>query len=100
MVSVQKWPFLKVLFEPIKGQENVFNDILDLKNAFLSCKNKKLKKSKNGHFSKGVNRWFLSRKELIKNYYWNLCKISGENYYANIGKIYYDNLGKNLGKNY
>ena len=33
------------------GQENVFNDILEWKNAFLGYKNKKFKKSKNGHFS-------------------------------------------------
>ena len=29
------------------GQENVFYDILEQKNAFLGCKNKKFKKSKN-----------------------------------------------------
>ena len=34
------------------GQENVFYDILERKNAFLGCKNKKFKKSKNCHFSK------------------------------------------------
>ena len=34
------------------GQENVFYDILERKNAFLGDKNKKFKKSKNGHFSK------------------------------------------------
>ena len=34
------------------GQENVFYDILEQKNAFLGNKNKKLKKSKNWHFSK------------------------------------------------
>ena len=33
-------------------QENVFYDILEGKNAFPGCKNKKFKKSKNGHFSK------------------------------------------------
>ena len=43
------------------GQENVFYDILERKNAFLSYKNKKLKKSKNWHFSKGVNPWFRSK---------------------------------------
>ena len=43
------------------GQENVFYDILERKIAFLGSKNKKLKKSKNRHFSKGVNRWFCSR---------------------------------------
>ena len=33
------------------GEENVFYDILERKNVSLSCKNKKLKKSKNWHFS-------------------------------------------------
>ena len=41
------------------GHENVFYDILvQQKNAFLGYKNKKFKKSKNWHFSKGVNPWF------------------------------------------
>ena len=40
------------------SQENVFNDILERKNFSLSYKNKKFKKSKNWHFSKGVNLWF------------------------------------------
>ena len=43
------------------GQENVFYDILEQKNAFLGYKNKKLKKSKNWGFSKGVNPWFSSK---------------------------------------
>ena len=43
------------------GQENVFYDILERKNAFLGNKNKKFKKSKNWHFSKGVNPWFCSK---------------------------------------
>ena len=33
------------------GQENVFYDILEQKNAFLAYKNKKSKKLKNWHFS-------------------------------------------------
>ena len=43
------------------GQENVFYDILEQKNAFLGYKNKTFKKSKNRHFSKGVNPWFCSK---------------------------------------
>ena len=39
-------------------QENVFYDILERRNAFLGYKNKKLKKSKNLHFSKEVNPLF------------------------------------------
>ena len=33
------------------GQENVFYDVLEQKNAFLAYKNKKSKKSKIWHFS-------------------------------------------------
>ena len=43
------------------GQENVFYDILERKNAFLGYKNKKSKKSKHWHFSRGVNSWFWSK---------------------------------------
>ena len=47
MVLVQNWSFLHVFSFGKRGQENVFYDILERKNAFLWCKNKKLKKSKN-----------------------------------------------------
>ena len=40
------------------GQQNMFFDILERKNAFLGYKNKKFKKSKNWHFSKVVNSCF------------------------------------------
>ena len=52
MVFGQKWSFLELLFLSKKGQENVLYDILERKNPFLGYKNKKLKKSKNCHFSK------------------------------------------------
>ena len=38
------------------------------KNAFLSYKNKKFKKSKNLHFSKGVNPWFWSKNVHFSNF--------------------------------
>ena len=41
--------------------DNVFYDILERKNAFLGYKDMKCKKSKNWHFSKGVNTWFWSK---------------------------------------
>ena len=47
MVLVQNRPFLHVFIFGNEGQENVFNGILEGKNAFLRYKNKKLKKSKN-----------------------------------------------------
>ena len=47
MVLVQKRPFFNLSFLGNKGQENVFDDILERKNACLGYKNKKFKKSKN-----------------------------------------------------
>ena len=55
MVLVQKWPSFQNFFLRRIGQENVFYDILERKNAFLGYQNKKFKKSENWHFSKGVN---------------------------------------------
>ena len=51
------------------GQETVFYDILERKNAFLGYKNKKFKKSKNWHFSKGVNPWFWSKNGHFSNFF-------------------------------
>ena len=53
MFLVQKSPFFQVFFLGNRGQENVFYDILERKNAFVGHKNKKLKKSKNSQFSCG-----------------------------------------------
>ena len=46
MVLVQKLSIFAFFFRNI-GQENVFYDILERKNAFLGYKNKKFKNSKN-----------------------------------------------------
>ena len=51
------------------GQENVFYDIVDRKNAFVTYKNKKSKKSKNWHFFKGVNPWFWSKNGRFSSFY-------------------------------
>ena len=69
MVLVQKWPFFQLFFLGNIEQENVFYDILERKNAFLGYKNKKFKKSKNWHFSKRVNRLFLSENWFFSNFY-------------------------------
>ena len=61
MVLVQNWSFLHVFILGSIGQENVFHDILEAKHAFLGCKSKKLKKSKNWGFSKRVSPWFWSK---------------------------------------
>ena len=61
MVLVQNWPFLHVVILGNIGQENVFYDTVERKNASLACKNKKLKKTKNWDFSKGVSPWLWSK---------------------------------------
>ena len=52
-----------------RGQENVFYNIVEQKNAFLGYKNKKFKKSKNSHFSKGVTSWFWSKNGHFSNFF-------------------------------
>ena len=61
MFMAQKWSFLQLLFLEIIWQENVFYDIPGGKNAFLGDKKKTLQTVENGHFSKGVNAWFVSK---------------------------------------
>ena len=69
MVLVQKWSFFLLFFLGNIGQENVFYDILEQKNAFLGYKNNKFKKWKNWHFSKGVNPWFWSKNGHFFNFF-------------------------------
>ena len=52
MVLVKNWPFFRVFFKGIIGQENVFYDILERKNAFLGYKNKNSKRGKIAIFPK------------------------------------------------
>ena len=61
MVLVKNWSFFHLSFLGNIGQENVFYDILERKNASLGYKNNKIKKSNNWDFSKGVNPWFWSK---------------------------------------
>ena len=60
--------FFNFSFLSYLGHENVFYDILERKNAFLGYKNKKYKKSKKCHFSKGVNPWFWPKKNHFSNF--------------------------------
>ena len=61
--------FLHFLFLGIIGQENFFYDILEREIAFLDYKNKKFEKSKNWHFSKGVNPWLCSKNGHFFNFF-------------------------------
>ena len=69
MGLVQNRPFSNVFFLGNFSQENVFNDILERVNAFLGFKKKKVKKSKNWHFSKGVNPYFWSKNGHFSNFF-------------------------------
>ena len=78
MVFVQKWPFFHLFLSGNIGQDNILNDILERKNAFLGNKKKKFKKSKNWHFSKGVNPWFWSKNGHFSTFFF-LGNIGQEN---------------------
>ena len=65
------------------GKENVLYDILEQKNAFLGQKNKKFKKTKNWHFSKGVNLWFWSKNGHFFHFFF-LGNIGQENVFYDI----------------
>ena len=60
------------------GQENVFYDILERKNAFLGYKSKKFKKSKNWHFFRKGYPNVLVQKWLFFQFFL-LGKIGQEN---------------------
>ena len=61
MVLVQKWPFLQLFFLRNRGQENVFYDILERKNAFLGYKNTKFKHRKIDIFPKESTHGFAPK---------------------------------------
>ena len=73
------------------GQGNVFYDILDRENAFLAHKNKKFKKSRNCHFSKGVKPCFWSKNGHFFNFF--LGNIGQENVFYDILERENDFLG-------
>ena len=84
---VQKWPFFQLFFLGNIGQENVFYDILEQKNAFLGYKNNKFRKSKNWHFS--IFPFFFFFIFWSKN-----GRFSNFSFLGNIGKenVFYDIL--------
>ena len=76
MVLVKKWPFFHVFIWGKINHENVFYDILDIRNAFLDYKNVNLKKSKIWDFFQGagarfskVRVTFRTRNQIFKSKY-------------------------------
>ena len=82
MVLIQKWPFFQFFLVGNIGQENVFYDILKRINAFLGCKNKNFKKSKNWHFSKGVTHGFGPKMAIFPTFFFR--NIGQENVFYDI----------------
>ena len=66
------------------GQKNIFCDILERQIAFRGYKDKTFKKSRNWHFSKGVNPWLWSKNGHFSNIF----------FFGNTGKknVFYDIL--------
>ena len=83
MVLVQKWPFFNLFFWVNKGQENIFQDILEGKNAYLGSKIKQFKTSKNWHFSRGVHPWFWSKNGHFSTFFF-FGNIGKENVFSDI----------------
>ena len=81
--GAQKWQFFQLFFLGNIGQENVFCDILERKNAFLASQNKKFKKSKNWHFTKRINLWFWSKNGIFSSFFF-LRNIGKENVFYDI----------------
>ena len=65
------------------GQENVYYDILERKNPFLGYKNKKLKKSKNLYFSKGLTHAFGLKMAISPSFFF-LRNFAQENVFYDI----------------
>ena len=66
MVLVQKWPFFHVFFLGNIGQENVFYNILEQKNAFLAHKKRSSKSRKIEIFPKGLTHGFGQKMAIFR----------------------------------
>ena len=82
MVLVQKWPFFQPFFLGNIGQENVFYYILQRKNAFLSHKNNKFKKTKIDIFPKGLTLALGPKMAVFQTFF--LGTIGQENVFYDI----------------
>ena len=74
MLLVQKWPFFFCFFLGNIGQNNVFYDILERKNAFLSCKKKSSKSRKIDIFPKGLTHGFGPKMAIFTSFFFRQYK--------------------------
>ena len=83
MVLVQEWLFFPLFFFRQDSSGKCLLRYSRTKNAFLGCKKKNFKKSKNWHSSKGVNPWFWSKTGHFSNFFL-LGSIGRENIFYDI----------------
>ena len=83
MVLVQKWPFFQFFFLENIGQENVFYDSLERKNAFLGYKNNKFKRRKIEIFLNELTRVFGPKMAIFPTFFC-LGNIGQENVFYDI----------------
>ena len=82
MLLVQKWPFFQLFFFRQYRPGKCLLPYSRTKKHLLGYKNTKFKKSKNWHFSKGVNPWFWSKNGHFSNVF--LGSIGQENVFYDI----------------
>ena len=82
MFIVQKWSFFQLLFLGIIGQENVFYDIPERKNALLGYKNNKFKKSKMAIFPKWLTHSWYPKITIFPTFF--LGNVGQENVFYDI----------------
>ena len=66
MVLIKKWPFFHVFFLRNIGQENVFYNILERKNAFVAHKKRGSKSRKIEIFPKGLTHGFGQKMAIFR----------------------------------
>ena len=83
MVFVEKWPFFQVFFLGDIGQQNIFYDILEKKNAFLAY-TRSQKSRKINIFPKGLTNGFGPKMAIFATFF----------FLGNIGQetVFYDIL--------
>ena len=69
MVLVQKWLFLPLCFLGNIGQENVFYDFLERKNAFLGYKTRSPKSREIDIFPKGLTHGFGPKMAIFPTFF-------------------------------
>ena len=68
MILLKNWPFFHLFFLGNIGQENVFYDIVERKNAFLGNKRKSTNSRKIDIFAKGLTHGFAQKLAIFPSF--------------------------------